>query len=51
MTNSTKLKQLQASAKYIGGCLEVEKNHQRKAILRKNLYYVNRDLDLIKDKK
>lgn len=51
MTNSTRLKQLQASAQHLRGRLEIEKNHYHKAILRKNLYYVTRDLDLIKDKK
>lgn len=50
MTDNTRLKQLQASAKHIRGRLEIEKNHYHKAILRKNLYYVTRDLDLIKEK-
>jgi hypothetical protein len=51
MTNSTRLKQLQASAKHIGGRLEIEKNHYHKAILRKNLYYVQMEIDLMREAK
>jgi 5-methylcytosine-specific restriction endonuclease McrBC regulatory subunit McrC len=39
MTISTRLKELQASVSYIRGRLDFEKNHQHKAIYRKNLHY------------
>lgn len=46
----TRIKQLEASAKYLQGCL-VGKDHQHKAIYRKNLHYVLRELNQIKGQK
>lgn len=46
----TRIKQLEASAKYLQGCL-VGKDHQHKAIYRKNLHYVLQELTKLKEQK
>lgn len=45
----TRIKQLEASAKHLRGCL-VSKNHQHKAIYRKSLFYVMQELNSYKEK-
>lgn len=50
MTASTRLKELQASVNHIRGRLDSEKNHQLKAIYRKNLHYALQDYDKEKEK-